>query len=426
MPSYHMEVYGCQMNVRDSQHLEGILLSSGYEKADRPDEADAILVVTCAVRERAEVRALGRATQLAGGKRGRKPLVVICGCVAQEHGEDLLKRFPQIDLVVGPDTYHRLPEMLSSGSRAALVEQGTDEYEALPSVRDTFPRAFVTVTRGCDNFCSYCIVPFVRGRERSRTPEAILVEVGELVEAGYREITLLGQNVNSYRSGVVSFPGLLDRVARAAAPAWVRFVTSHPRDFGDELADVMAENPNVCRAVHLPAQSGSDAVLKGMNRGYTRGAYLEKIGILRDRMPEVVLSTDMIAGFPGESEADFQDSLSLLAEVRFDYGFLFRYSERKGTRAAEMSGAVPVPERLSRLHRLQELQNAVTREKSSLLVGRRLPVLVTGTGTHKGQLIGRTAGNRVVVVPEGGARAGDFMDVTITRADGWTHYGEKA
>ncbi len=425
MPSFHMEVYGCQMNVRDSQQLEGILLSSGYERAESPEKADVILVVTCAVRERAEVRALGRATQLAGGTRGGKPLVVICGCVAQEHGDNLLKRFPQIDIVVGPDGYQRLPELLSSGSRAALVEQGTDDYEGLPSIRDTFPRAFVTITRGCDNFCSYCIVPFVRGRERSRTPEAILGEVRGLVESGYREITLLGQNVNSYRSGEVSFPGLLEAVAKAAAPAWVRFVTSHPRDLGEELADVMACHTNICRAIHLPAQSGSDAVLKGMNRGYTRAAYLEKIAILRGRMPGIVLSTDMIAGFPEESEADFQDSLSLLAEVRFDYGFLFRYSERKGTRAAEMPGAVPVPERLERLHRLQELQNSITREKSSLLVGRSLPVLVTGPGTREGQLVGRTPGNRVVVVPEAGASAGNFIDVRITVADGWTHYGER-
>jgi len=426
MPSYHMEVYGCQMNVRDSQQLEGILLSSGHERSESPEKADVIIVVTCAVRERAEVRALGRATQLAGGSRGRKPLVVICGCVAQEHGDSLLERFPQIDLVVGPDAYHRLPELLASGSRTALVEQGSDDYETLPSVRDTFPRAFVTITRGCDNFCSYCIVPFVRGRERSRTPEAILGEVRSLVESGYREITLLGQNVNSYRSGQVAFPGLLDSVARAAAPAWIRFVTSHPRDLDEVLADVMASHPNICRAVHLPAQSGSDAVLRGMNRGYTRSEYLDKIAMLRDRMPGIVLSTDMIADFPGESEADFQDSLSLLSGVRFDYGFLFRYSERKGTRAAGMPGSIPVPERLARLHRLQELQNAVTRERSSLLVGRCLPVLVTGPGTRKGQLIGRTPGNRVVVVPDDGTRAGSFLDVRITRADGWTHYGERA
>lgn len=425
MSSFHMEVYGCQMNVRDSQHLEGILLSAGHERAVSPENADVILIVTCAVRERAEVRALGRATQLAGGSRSKKPLVVICGCVAQEHGENLLKRFPQIDLVLGPDAYQRLPDLLAAGSRAARVEQGTDDYEALPSVRNTFPRAFVTITRGCDNFCSYCIVPFVRGRERSRTPEAILGEVRGLVDSGYREITLLGQNVNSFRSGEVSFPDLLGMVAGAAAPAWVRFVTSHPRDLSEELADVMAGHPNICRAIHLPAQSGSDAVLRGMNRGYTRSDYLGKTVILRSRMPGIVLSTDMIAGFPGESEADFQDSLSLLAEVRFDYGFLFRYSERKGTRAAEMPGAVPVPERLARLHRMQELQNSITREKSSLLLGRCLPVLVTGPGTQEGQVVGRTPGNRVIVIPEDGASAGTFMDVRITGADGWTHYGER-
>lgn len=426
MPSFHMEVYGCQMNVRDSQHLEGILLESGYGRAESPGSADVILVVTCAVRERAEVRALGRATQLAGASRGGRPLLVICGCVAQEHGESLLRRFPQIDLVVGPDAYSRLPGLIASGERIADTGQGMDDYETLPSVRNTFPRAFVTIMRGCDNFCSYCIVPFVRGRERSRTPEAILGEVSALVDSGYREITLLGQNVNSYRSGGVSFPELLDRVAGAAAPAWVRFITSHPRDLDEGLADVMAGHPNICCALHLPAQSGSDSVLEAMNRGYTRAGYLEKIGMLRSRMPGIVLSTDMIAGFPGESENDFIESLSLLSEVRFDYGFLFRFSERKGTRAADMPGAVPVPERLARLHRMQELQNTVTREKSSLLAGRIIRVLVTGAGTHEGQLVGRTTGNRVVVLPDRGAAVGTFTDLLITRADGWTHYGEQA
>lgn len=426
MPSFHIEVYGCQMNVRDSQHLEGILRNSGYARAETPGNADVILVVTCAVRERAEVRALGRATQLAGGQNGARPLLVICGCVAQEHGENLLQRFPQIDLVVGPDSYHRLPELLSSGTRKAVTEQGNDDYESLPTLRNTFPRAFVTIMRGCDNYCSYCIVPFVRGRERSRTPEAILGEVKGLLDSGYREITLLGQNVNSYRSGQVLFPELLGRVAEAAEPAWIRFVTSHPRDLDASLADVMAGHRNICRAIHLPAQSGSDSVLRCMNRGYSRSGYLEKIGMLRSRMPGIVLSTDMIAGFPGETEADFLDSLSLLSEVRFDYGFLFRYSERKGTSAAAMPGAVPVHERLARLHRMQELQNAITREKSSLLEGRILRVLVTGPGTLVGQLAGRTPGNRAVVLPDCGASAGSFIDVRITRADGWTHYGEQA
>lgn len=424
MPLFHIEVYGCQMNVRDSELLEGILVSSGYARAAGPGDADLILVVTCAVREKAEVRALGRATQLAGARRDRKSVVVICGCVAQEHGEGLLKRYPQIDFVVGPDGYHRLPELVSSGQRAAMVEQGIDDYENLPSVRNMFPRAFVTITRGCDNFCSYCIVPHVRGRERSRNPGMILREVRGLVESGYREITLLGQNVNSYESGQTGFPELLDSVARAASPAWVRFVTSHPRDLSESMVRVMASHENICPALHLPAQSGSDQVLGAMNRGYTRRDYLVKVAMLRRIIPGIVLSTDMIAGFPGETEEDFSLSLSLLSEVGYDYGFLFRYSERKGTAAAGMAGAVPVPLRLERLHRLQALQNSVTRERSAQLEGRTLPVLVTGKGSLEGQLLGRTPGNRTVVIQGCDQPPGTFTKARIVKADGWTHHGE--
>lgn len=426
MLRYHIEVYGCQMNVRDSELLEGILASSGYLKAMGPESADVVLVVTCAVREKAEIRALGRATQLAGARKDGKPLVVICGCVAQEHGEELLERFPQIDIVVGPDGYHRLPELVSDGRRRALVEQGIDDYENLPSLRNTFPRAFVTITRGCDNFCSYCIVPHVRGRERSRSPGMILQEVRGLVESGYREITLLGQNVNSYSSGHTGFHQLLAEVAREASPAWVRFVTSHPRDLGERMVGVMASCGNICPALHLPAQSGSDGVLSSMNRGYTRREYLQKVQMLRSAIPGIVLSTDMIAGFPGETEEDFALSLSLLSEVGFDYGFLFRYSERKGTAAADMPGAVPVAVRLERLQRLQALQNRITRERSAQLEGRTLPVLLTGKGTLKGQVLGRTPGNRTVVVDECDRPFGTFMNVTITSADGWTHHGEMA
>jgi tRNA-2-methylthio-N6-dimethylallyladenosine synthase len=424
MPSYLIEVYGCQMNVRDAELLDGIMLSSGFTRACGSSDSDVVLVVTCAVRERAEVRAMGRVTQLAGAGRRKKPVVVVCGCVAQEHGAELLEKYPQVDLVVGPDCYHRIPELLSSGGRTAEVTQGFDDYEDLPSRRSRFPRAFVTVTRGCDNFCSYCIVPHVRGRERSRAPDKIVREVEELVESGFREITLLGQNVNSYRSGDLGFPGLLRRVARAAGPAWVRFVTSHPRDLSESLVEVMASEDSVCSALHLPAQSGSDAVLRGMNRGYTRKDYLDKVARLRTSMPGIVLSTDMIAGFPGETEDDFRDSLSLLSEVEYDYGFLFRYSERKGTAAVEMPGSVPVPERLERLHRLQDVQNGITRAKSAALLGRTLRILVTGPGRVGGQLVGRTPGNRTVVVSGTDSIPGQFLNVRITRADGWTHHGE--
>lgn len=412
------------MNVRDSELVEGIMLDSGYARASDPSEADVILVLTCAVRERAEVRALGRATQLAGGTGRAKPLVALCGCVAQEHGAELLERFPGIDLVVGPDCYGLLPGLLSGGVRVAEVTRGFDDYEDLPSVRSMFPRAFVTVTRGCDNYCSYCIVPHVRGGERSRPAEKVIQEVESLAASGFRDITLLGQNVNSYRSGGDSFPELLRRVARVAGPAWIRFVTSHPRDLTESLVQVMAEEPCICPSLHLPAQSGSDRILGAMNRGYSREEYLEKTALLRKMIPGIALSTDMIAGFPGETEEDFQMSLSLLSEVRFDYGFLFRYSERKGTPAASISGSVPVKDRLQRLYRLQETQNRITLEKSRELTGRTVKVLVTGPGREEGQLTCRTRCNRTVVVPDSGSPPGSFLDAEIVEARGWTHHGE--
>lgn len=420
--SYWMEVYGCQMNVSDSENISGILEAAGWSRVEDPDEADAILVVTCAVREHAEIRALGRITQLGASRGGRgRPVTAICGCVAEEHGSALLERFPVIDHAVGPDRYMDLPGILAGG-RSASIGHGDHHYEGVVPARRTFPRSFVTIMRGCDNFCSYCIVPYVRGRERSREVGAVIDEVASLASSGYGEITLLGQNVNSYRSGGIGFPGLLGRVSAAAGGAWVRFVTSHPRDLTQDLVDTMASCRNVCRMLHLPVQSGSDSVLAAMNRGYTRAAYLAKVRMLREAMPGIVLSTDMIAGFPGETEGDLEDSAALLEEVGFDYAFLFRYSERKGTAAASMEGSVPVRTRLERLHRLQDIQGAVTRRLSAGLAGRLVPVLVTGPGSRPGQTLGRTAGNRAVVFEGTPAPAGRFVLAEIESGDGWTHF----
>ncbi|PIE51383.1 tRNA (N6-isopentenyl adenosine(37)-C2)-methylthiotransferase MiaB [Candidatus Fermentibacteria bacterium] len=420
-----IEVYGCQMNVHDGEILAGILIQSGHELTDEISEAEAVLVVTCAVREHAETRALGRLTHLAGLCSSRRPVMVLCGCVAQEHGSSLLKKMKVLDFVVGPDEYHRLPELLSKGGRKALTTQGEENYEGFTPVRTEFPRAFVNIIRGCDNYCTYCIVPYVRGTERSRSPELITAEVAQLVEEGYGEITLLGQNVNSYTFEKTRFPQLLAQVSDIAGDRCrIRFVTSHPRDLSEELAMVMASRKNICKSFHLPVQSGSDRVLKAMNRGYTRKGYLEKVAMLRDLMPDIVLSTDMIAGFPGETPEDFQKSVSLLDEVRYDYAFLFRYSERKGTEAAEMSPSVPVEERLRRLYVLQDLQGRVTMEKSKALVGREMPVLVTGTARRPGQLASRTGGNRMVILENCEYEPGETVQVRITAADGYTHFGE--
>lgn len=421
-----IEVYGCQMNVHDGEILAGILQSAGHTIVKKPANADAVFVVTCAVREHAETRAMGRITHLAGVRKdGRKPLMVLCGCVAQEHGENLLGKVKILDMVVGPDSYHKMPELLQEGGRRAVTDQGTEKYEDHSPVREQFPRSFVNVMRGCDNYCTYCIVPYVRGRERSRPVDSVVSEVRDLAEAGFREITLLGQNVNSYSHEGTHFPHLLEMVSDAAGEScWIRFVTSNPRDLSQELASVMASRANICHQFHLPAQSGSDRVLKTMNRGYTRNGYIDKVNMLRDHMPDIVLSTDMIAGFPGETIEDFQQSVSLMKEVQFDYAFLFRYSERKGTAALKITPSVPVKERLRRLSVLQELQMGITIQRSKALEGREMTVLVTGPARGKGQTAARTRGNRMVILSGTDYEPGEMINVRIYRADGYTHFGE--
>lgn len=425
--TYYINVYGCQMNFHDSEIISGILESEGFSSTEDPETADVILLVSCAVREHAETRVLGRLSQLGGLWRGRisgKPLMVLCGCVAQEHGEGLLERFSDLDLVVGPDCYRDLPRLIRGAARASAVDFREGDYTGIEYVRMGFPRAYVTIMRGCNNFCSYCIVPYVRGREHSRKSEVILSEVTALSEDGYGEITLLGQNVNSYHDEETSFPQLLRSVASTARSSWIRFVTSHPKDLGRETVQVMASEQNICRYLHLPFQSGSDSILKKMNRGYTAGEYLEKIGMLRDAMPDIVLSTDVIAGFPGESEENFQKTVDLLEKVRFDNAFLFKYSERSGTAACSLENAVPEEERLARLNHLQKLQREITVEESSKLLGRNLRVLVTGPAKKPRQQACRTEGNRMVILEKTDFSPGSFVNVRITRADGWTHFGE--
>ncbi len=350
--------------------------------------------------------------------------MALCGCVAQEHGEKLLKRMKLLDLVVGPDCYHLIPGLLQESRRVALTEQGGEDYEGFQPVREEFPRAFVNVIRGCDNFCTYCIVPHVRGRERSRPRRAVLSEIESLADAGFREITLLGQNVNSYRNEDVGFPELLRKASEAVGERCrLRFVTSNPRDLTTELVSVMASADNICNQFHLPAQSGSDRVLRAMNRGYTRKGYIEKVNMLREAMPDIVLSTDMIAGFPGETPEEFEESVTLLEEIRFDYAFLFRYSERQGTAAVDITPRVPVKERLRRLNELQELQMEITLARSRELTGSVRTVLVTGPARMPGQLAARTAGNRMVILESTDHAPGDMIEVRITRPTA-THTSE--
>ncbi|MEN8209197.1 MAG: tRNA (N6-isopentenyl adenosine(37)-C2)-methylthiotransferase MiaB, partial [Candidatus Fermentibacteria bacterium] len=398
---FYINAYGCQMNVHDAEIISGILVSEGYSSTDDPESADVILLVSCAVREHAETRVLGRLSQLGGWWRDResgKPLIILCGCVAQEHGDCLLERFSDLDLVVGPDCYRDLPELIRGSVRKSAVDFREGDYTGIEPVRNEFPRAFVTIMRGCNNFCTYCIVPYVRGREHSRRSDDILSETAALSDSGYGEITLLGQNVNSYIDGETSFPLLLRKAASAAPDSWIRFVTSHPKDLNLETVRVMASEQNICRYLHLPVQSGSDVILKKMNRGYTAGEYLERIDILREAMPGIVLSTDVIAGFPGESEEDFHKTVDLLEKTRFDNAFLFKYSERSGTTACSLEHSVPEEERLARLNHLQELQRRITIEKSGELLGRTLSILITGPAKKPRQQAGRTEGNRMVIL----------------------------
>jgi len=423
----YIDVYGCQMNVHDSEIISGILESEGFTFTDDPESADVIILVSCAVREHAETRVLGRSAQLGGQYRGRKsgkPIIVLCGCVAQEHGDDLLTRFKDLDLVLGPDCYRDLPMLIKNSRRASAIDFRESDYTGIEPVRGEFPRAYVTIMRGCNNFCSYCIVPYVRGRERSRSSESILGEIKSLSEGGYGEITLLGQNVNSYHDGETSFPELLRDAASTAGGSWIRFVTSHPKDLDSETVQVMAGEKNICRYLHLPFQSGSDDILRMMNRGYSASEYLDRIELLRKAMPGIVLSTDVITGFPGESEQDFQKTVELLEHVRFDNAFLFKYSERSGTEACSFKDSVPEDVRLARLNHLQELQRRITIEESAKLTGRTLPVLITGPARKPQQQAGRTEGNRMVILENTAFKPGSFILARITRADGWTHFGE--
>ncbi len=424
-PSCYVGVYGCQMNVRDSETIRGLMESAGYRLVEEPAGAEVVILVSCAVREHAETRVLGRLSQLAGGRGGGGPLTVLCGCVAEEHGEELLERYPALDLVVGPDRYLDLPALLAAGERGASVGflPGADHYDRVSPGRTCFPRSFVTVMRGCDNYCTYCIVPYVRGGERSRAPREVLGEVDRLVAGGYTEVTLLGQNVTSYSGGGRDFAWLLSEVARRARQAWVRFVTGHPRDLTRDVLSVMASEPNVCPQLHLPLQAGSARVLALMNRGYTPDVYIDKVALARELVPGVVLSTDVIAGFPGETREDFEETMALMREVRFDHAFMFRYSEREGTAACGLPGSVPVPERLGRLRELQELQRSVTVERSRALIGEVREVMVTGPAAREGQQAGRTPGGRLVVMEGTGFQPGEVVDVRIERADGWTHHG---
>ena len=432
-----IETYGCQMNVADSEVVASIMQMAGYTLCDNIEDADAIFVNTCSIRDNAEQKVLSRLAYFQSLRKHHKHLVVgVLGCMAERVREQLIAE-NGVDLVAGPDSYLDLPNLVGAaehGEKAVNVELSTTETyrEVIPS-RIGLNRisGFISIMRGCNNFCSYCIVPYTRGRERSREPESILGELADLKAKGFKEVTLLGQNVNSYRyeradGTVVDFPALLALVAQAAGEMRVRFTTSHPKDMSDETLHVIAAWPNLCHHIHLPVQSGSNRILKLMNRKYTREWYLDRIAAIRRILPDCGITTDMFSGFHSETEEAFEETLSLMREVGFDSAFLFKYSERPGTYASKhLPDDVPEEVKIARLQRMIDLQNELSLESNRRDIGHEFEVLVEGFSKRsREQLFGRTSQNKVVVFDKGNHRIGQLVRVRVTDASSATLLGE--
>lgn len=429
-----IETYGCQMNVGDTELIISILQEHGYRYTEEQAEADVILINTCSIRDNAEQRIWGRLSEMRRLKKRKPSLVVgIVGCMAERLNEELLRPETGVDVVAGPDAYRDLPNLLrgaEAGQKGANVLLSTEEtYAEIAPVRidKNGVSAFIAIMRGCNNFCSYCVVPYTRGRERSRDAETIVAEARTLFENGYREVTLLGQNVNSYCWGEVDFPELMRRVAELSPLLRVRFATSHPKDMSNRLLEVMASYPNICRAIHLPAQSGSTAMLERMNRKYTRAWYLDRIAAIRRYMPDCAITTDLIAGFAGETEEEHQETLSLMREVGYDFAYMFKYSERPGTFAQRNLGDdVPDEVKSRRLQEIIALQNELGLESYRRDVGKEFEVLVEGESRRNAeQLFGRTSQNKVVVFDRGDHKAGDYVRVRVTGCTSATLFGEE-
>ena len=435
MKKLYIETYGCQMNVADSEVVASVMQMAGYESTDCLDEADAVFLNTCSVRDNAEQKIYHRLEALAALRRKRPLIIGVLGCMAERAQQDLLENH-HADLVAGPDAYLSLPDLIAqaeTGHKAMNIELSTTE-----TYKDVVPQriglghkigGFVSIMRGCNNFCHYCIVPYTRGRERSRDVESILREVRDLRDKGYKEVTLLGQNVNSYHLeslGTLGFPSLLRRVAEEVPEMRVRFTTSHPKDMSDETLQVIAEMPNVCKHIHLPVQSGSDRILKLMNRKYTREWYLNRVAAIRRIIPDCGLSTDIFVGYCSETEEDHQLSLSLMREVGYDSAFMFKYSERPGTYAAKhLPDDVPEEEKIRRLNELIALQTDISAQQNKKDEGKAFDVLVEGFSKRsREQLCGRTEQNKMVVFDKAGHHIGETVRVKITDSTSATLLGE--
>ena len=431
-----IETYGCQMNVADSEVVASIMEMDGYAVTNKIEEADAIFVNTCSVRDNAEQKVLGRLQYFQSLQRKKRTLIIgVLGCMAERVKEELISNHG-VDLVVGPDSYMDLPNLVGAvehGEKAINVELSTQE-----TYKDVIPlkigginiSGFISIMRGCNNFCTYCIVPYTRGRERSRDVESILNEVRDMRDKGFREVTLLGQNVNSYlfKKGdeSITFPMLLERVALEAPDMRIRFTTSHPKDMSDDTLTVIAKYPNLCRHIHLPAQSGSSRILKIMNRKYTREWYMDRIAAIRRILPDCAISTDLFCGFHSETQDEYEETLSLMREVGYDSAFMFKYSERPGTFAAKnLEDNIPEDEKVRRLQGMIDLQNKLSEESNLRDVGKVFEVLVEGFSKRsREQLFGRTSQNKVVIFDKQNFKVGQFVKVRVTGASSATLFGQ--
>jgi tRNA-2-methylthio-N6-dimethylallyladenosine synthase len=431
---YYLETYGCQMNKYDSELVAGILNQHGFREAGTVQDSDLILLNTCSVRQHAETRVFGRLDALRLLKLNHPDLIIgVLGCMAARLQDEILNQKPFVNFVLGPDNYRALPEILSKLNNGygehqiKLAEFDNHEiYSELYPSRTSGVSAWVAIMRGCNNFCSYCVVPYVRGRERSRLAKDIVTEVQKLAAQNFLEVTLLGQNVNSYHDGDHDFADLIRLVADLPGIARVRFATSHPKDLSPKLIDTLAGHPKICHHLHLPVQSGSDKILKFMNRNYTRSHYLKLVTSAREKISDLGLNTDIIVGFPGETEADFEDTVDLVRRVEFDGVFVFKYSPREGTIAYNLPETVSEDEKTKRLQILNHIQDEITLKRNQKLIGSVKTILVEGTSkkAKRNQFMGRTESNKIVVFDHETSVARSLISVKIVAAEGRTLFGE--
>jgi tRNA-2-methylthio-N6-dimethylallyladenosine synthase len=433
LKKYHIHTFGCQMNVHDSEKIAGIFSESGFNGSEDSKNADVIVLNTCSIREKAEQKFFSELGRLKKVKQHNPDLkIAVAGCIAQQKGKDIFKKYPYVDFIFGPNNIDSVQEWIKNGTRErSTAVHENPEYHAkiLPMKRVGQVKAWVSIMYGCNNFCTYCIVPYTRGRERSRSPEDICKEIEALADQGFTEVTLLGQNVNSYGKtleGNIDFPDLLRKIHAIEKIRRIRFVTSHPRDFSEKLINTMKDLPKVCRHLHLPVQSGSDRVLEAMNRGYTYNEYKKKIELLKESIPDVAITSDIIAGFPGETDEDFERTMTALSEIEYDGIFAFKYSRRPGTKALDLSDHIDEETKSKRLSQILKLQESVTFRKNKTLEVESLEILVESkSGTDPYKMTGRTGTNKIVNFCGDNEDIGKIIQVKILKARMHSLDGEK-